>query len=149
MPWNNRPRWAPAVGLFVGLLAAGCGGKTHSVSGKLTVGGAPFAAKSGLVTFVPDRARGNTSDDEPVGTVDADGRYTLYTKARRGAPPGWYKVVVTGLGDAPPPAAGPLTHRPAPQSVVPARYGRAASTPLAVEVVASPPAGAYDFDLKP
>ena len=53
---------------------------------------------------------------------------------------------MTGIGDAPPAAAkGPLTQRPAPKSVVPARYGRAATTPLEVEVVASPTAGAYDL----
>jgi hypothetical protein len=145
-------RRATPVALLAGLLAAGCGdgAKTYPVSGTVTIDGAPFAARTGTVTFVPDRARGNAADEEPAATVDADGRYTLYTKAHRGAPPGWYKVVVTGIGEAPPAATkGPLTQRPAPKSLVPARYGRAATTPLEVEVVASPQAGAYDLNLKP
>jgi hypothetical protein len=148
---RNALRPATPVALLVALLAAGCGGgNTHPVSGMVTIDGTPLSARNGLVTFVPDRAKGNAAEDEPAGTVDDRGRYTLYTKGRRGAPPGWYKVVVTGLVDAPPAAAkGPLTQRPAPKSVVPARYGRAETTPLEVEVVASPTAGAYDLTLKP
>jgi len=144
-------RPATPFSLLIALLAAGCGGgNTHPVSGTVTIDGTPLAARDGLVTFVPVRAKGNAAEDEPAGTVDDRGRYTLYTKGRRGAPPGWYKVVVTGLADAPPAAAkGPLTQRPAPKSVVPARYGRAETTPLEVEVVASPTAGAYDLTLKP
>jgi hypothetical protein len=151
MPRRDLTR-AAAVALLAGLLAAGCGddvGKTYPVSGMVTIDGTPFAGKTGTVMFVPDRDRGNTSDYEPGGTVDADGRYTLYTKARRGAPAGWYKVVVTGIAEAPPAGKGPLTQRPAPRSLVPARYGQAGTTPLAVEVVASPSGGAYDLDLKP
>jgi hypothetical protein len=144
-------RPATPVALLVALLAAGCGGgNTHPVSGTVTIDGTPLAARNGLVTFVPDKAKGNVTQDEPAGTVDDRGRYTLYTNGRRGAPPGWYKVVVTGLADAPTAAAkGPLTQRPVPKSAVPARYGRAETTPLEVEVVASPTAGAYDLTLKP
>ena len=150
LPRAARPATAAAV-LLVGLLATGCGGgNTHPVNGTVTLDGAPFAARNGLVTFVPDKAKGNAAADEPTGTVDDRGRYTLYTKGRRGAAPGWYKVVVTGLADAAPAAAkGSLTQRPVPKSVVPARYGRAETTPLEVEVVASPAAGAYDLNLKP
>lgn len=144
-------RRATPVALFAALLAAGCGGgNTHPVSGTVTIDSAPLAVRNGVVTFVPDKARGNATADEPTGSVDDHGRYTLYTKGRRGAAPGWYKVVVTGLDDAPPAAAkGPLTRRPVPKSAVPARYGRAETTPLEVEVVASPAAGAYDLNLKP
>jgi hypothetical protein len=144
-------RPATLVALVVALLAAGCGGgNTQPVSGTVTIDGNPLAARNGVVTFVPDKAKGNVTADEPAGTVDDRGHYTLYTKGRRGAPPGWYKVVVTGLADAPPAAAkGPLTQRPVPKSAVPARYGRAETTPLEVEVVASPATGAYDLTLKP
>jgi len=131
------------------LLAAGCDGiKTYPVSGTVTLDGQPLAAASAVVMLLPDRARGNATPLEPGGTVDSSGRYTVYTNGRSGAPPGWYKVVVTAVGQAGPLPKGPLTHRPTANSLVPAAYGQAATTPLAVEVVPSPAAGAYDLPLK-
>jgi len=144
---------APAIALIVVALVAGCGdgvGKTYPVSGTVFIGAAPLDAKSATVMFVPDRTKGNTSSFEPGATVDSTGHYTVFTKNQRGAPPGWYKVVVTGIAEAPPPESkGPLTKRPAPKSLVPAKYGRAATTPLEIEVVANPATGAYDLNLKP
>ena len=101
------------------------------------------------MTFVPDRAKGNAADDEPVGTVDADGHYTLYTKARRAARPAgtrWSSpasATPPGRVEGPPdPAARGEVRGPGP-----VRPGR--RRPLEVEVVASPPARAYDLNLKP
>jgi hypothetical protein len=146
-------RCETAAALLVVLLATGCGngvGTVYPVSGRITIDGVPLASKNSVVMFVPDRAKGNTTSYEPGATVDASGQYTLYTMTRKGAPPGWYKVVVTGTTEAPPPSSkGPLTQRPAPKSLVPARYGQATTTTLEVEVVASPAAEAYDLNLKP
>jgi hypothetical protein len=132
--------------------ATGCAdgvGKTYPVSGKVTINGVPLKGKSATVMFVPDRAKGNATQFEPGGTIDSSGHYTLYTKSQRGAPPGWYRVVVSGVSEEPPEATVPLTKRPAPKSIVPPRYGQSSTTTLEIEVVASPAAGAYDLDLKP
>src|SRR4051812_344013 len=115
--------------LFLALPAFGCGdggvGKTHPVSGKVTVNGQPLVVKSAVVLFKPNAAKGNTSSFEPTGTVDSSGNYTLYTKTKRGAPPGWYKVLVTAVADPTPPTGkGALTKRPVPKSLVPAKYGQ-------------------------
>jgi hypothetical protein len=152
MSWRLSPRVArpaPACALVALVLGAGCGGgKTYPVHGRVTLDGEPLVANAATVMLVPDRARGNDTPDQPGGTVDSGGRYTVYTNGRRGAPPGWYKVVVTAIGDPAPPAKGPLTHRPTATSLVPAPYGQPATTPLALEVVPSPDAGAYDLKLK-
>jgi hypothetical protein len=139
--------------LFVALSAAGCAdagvGKTYPVSGKVTLNGQPLIAKSAIVHFKPNADRGNTTPHEPAAMIDANGNYTLYTKDRRGAPPGWYKVSVTAIEEGPPAAASqkPLTDRPLPKSLVPARYGVKKTTPLEVEVVATPAEGSYDLKL--
>lgn len=149
----RRPaRVAVLAALTFLLSSTGCGdgvGKTYPVSGKVTVNGAPLKAKSATVMFVPDRSKGNSTTFEPGGTIDSSGNYTVYTKNQRGAPPGWYKVVVTGVAEDPPEATVPLTKRPAPKSLVPPRYGQSNTTTLEIEVVASPSTGAYDLDLKP
>src|SRR5262249_31855050 len=149
----RRPvRLAVLTALTFLFSATGCGdgvGKTHPVSGKVTIHGTRLKGKSATVMFVPDRAKGNDSTLEPGGTIDSSGNYVLYTKGQRGAPPGWYKIVVTAVAEDPPTATGPLTKRPAPKSIVPSRYGQPSTTPLEIEVVASPAAGAYDLDLKP
>ena len=149
----RRAALPPAAALLLALAAPGCGddgvGKTYPVRGKVTLDGTPLSAKTGTVLFKPDAARGNASSFEPAGTVDPDGNYTLLTKTRRGAPPGWYKVVVTATEtESAPPAPGKSLHqRPLPRSLVPGRYARAESTPLQVEVVESPAEGAYDLKL--
>jgi hypothetical protein len=139
--------------LLLALAAPGCGddgvGKTYPVRGKVTLDSAPLVARTTTVLFKPDAAKGNTSPFEPAGTVDSEGNYTLYTKTRRGAAPGWYKVIVTATeSESAPPAPGKSLHqRPLPRSLVPGVYARAESTPLQVEVVKSPAEGAYDLKL--
>ena len=140
------------VPLFVLVLAVGCAGsdigRTYPVSGALTLNGEPLLAKTTTVLFKPDAARGNNSKHESNGIVDEAGRYQLTTQGRRGALAGWYKVVVTAY-DAPPEhrkSAKPGA-RSVVASLVPPKYGRVESTPLAVEVVAEPAAGAYDLKL--
>jgi hypothetical protein len=134
------------------LLAAGCDevGKRYPVTGRVMVDGAPLLGKTGSVVFKPDPAKGNKSKFEAVGTIDADGTYTLATKGKAGVPPGWYKVVViasepgqaqannriaTGRGlKAPPPLISPV-------------YANEATSGLVIEVVADPAADVYDLNL--
>src|SRR5262249_9210024 len=130
----------------------GCGddsgvGPTFPVSGKVTLQNVPLTAKSTIVLFKPDASRGNTSPFEPAGTVDAAGNYTVKTKAKNGAPPGWYKVMVTARDEAAPQHPSDPRHRPAAKSLVPAKYGSEKTTNLAIEVVANPAPGAYDLKL--
>jgi hypothetical protein len=132
-------------------LSAGCDssgvGQTYAVAGAVTLDGRPVLAESGMVMFVPDAARGNGSPFEPAGSIDDDGSYTLMTKGKSGAPPGWYKVVVTAISEPPQHAKGPERKRPVGRSLAPAKYGSAKTTDLAIEVVASPATGAYDLKL--
>lgn len=140
--------------LLAAMLVAGCSdagvGKTYPVSGKVLLNGQPLLAKSAIVSFKANVAKGNTTPYEPAANVDSSGNYTLTTKTQRGAPPGWYKVIVTAIeADSPPaPSKKSLKHRPVPKSLVPSKYGQEKTTPLEIEVVESPAAGAYDLSLK-
>jgi hypothetical protein len=69
------------------------------VSGRVTVDGKPL--QSGMVTFFPNHSKGNTYLRGLAGKIK-DGRYELksYDRnevARKGVPPGWYRVVVEGF----------------------------------------------------
>jgi hypothetical protein len=119
------------------------------VQGKVTLNDEPLTATSTTILFKPDVSKGNTSSFEPVGTVDRAGNYSLLTNGKKGAPPGWYRVIVTALA-APsehPPAPGKRSQRPVAQPLLPAKYGQAQSTDLAIEVVEKPSAGGYDLRL--
>lgn len=133
--------WRSGLCLAV-LLAAGCSGGTGEVllpvEGRAFVGDKPL--KSGTVSFRPDATKGNTSQHQPNGTIDSTGRYELYVPpARKGAPPGWYKVVVTALDDPQP--GKPL------KSFIDLKYADEARTPRRVEVVADAEPGRYDLKL--
>jgi hypothetical protein len=134
-------------------LAAGCGdasgvGPTFPVAGKVIFNHTPLTAKNTVILCKPDAARGNASPFEPAGTVDAEGNYALTTRGKAGAPPGWYKVVVTAREEAEPVhPKGPQRHRPVSKSLLPARYGQATTTDLSIEVVEKPAPGAYDLKL--
>ncbi|MFL5243865.1 MAG: hypothetical protein ACJ8FY_17320 [Gemmataceae bacterium] len=138
--------------LLISLLVLGCGddsgvGQTFPVVGRITLDKEPLTAKSTVVLFKPDAAKGNTTSFEPTGTVDETGTYTLLTKGRKGAPPGWYKVVVTATGASPVHAGGPQSHRPVAQSLLPAKYGHEKTSDLSIEVVENPAPEAYDLKL--
>lgn len=134
---------------FLAWAAAGCGGSTYPVAGRVLLDNKPLVARSAVVLFKPNAARGNQSSFEPAGQVDGDGNYTLLTNGKPGAPPGWYRVIVTALDEPPQHPRGPhREQRPVARSLMPARYGQAATTPLAVEVVESPDPGAYDLKLE-
>jgi hypothetical protein len=141
-----------SAALFFGCLTSGCGddsgvGKTFPVAGRITINQEPLTAKSTVVLFKPDASKGNTSSFEPIGTVDEEGIYTLVTKGKKGAPPGWYKVVVTATESSPVHPNNPQGHHPVAQSLVPAKYGHEKTSDLSIEVVENPQPDAYDLKL--
>ena len=130
--------------LFVAIiLSTGCkdpGEKLYPVSGKLLVDGKPVPA--GNVTFYPDGNKGNETLHQPMSVIDADGRFELLVPGgRKGAPAGWYKVVVYAVDD-------PQPGKPN-KYFVHKEYTDVETTPLKVEVIAEAEAGRYDFKLKP
>ncbi len=131
----------------------GCGdssgvGKTFPVSGRITFKDQPWVAETTMVLFKPDRSKGNQTPFEPVGVVDEQGIYAVTTKGKDGAPPGWYKVLVTAAGDYQEHPKAKNRH-PGPRSLLPAKYGQEKTSGLAVEVVEHPAANAYDLKLSP
>ena len=133
------------------LLPAGCGsngiGTLHPVKGRVLRNGKPIEVQSGYVVLKPDAEKGNETKYEPSGTIDSNGNFVIYTEQHKGAPPGWYKVVVTATGPIPKPKKGSSTSRPIAKQVLDGKYGQAKTTPLSIEVVASPSEGAYDLEV--
>jgi hypothetical protein len=149
-----RDRRFSAAALACAVSVFGCGhdagvGKACRVSGRITVGERPVTAMSTVVIFKPDAGRGNKSPFEPTGTVDRHGNYALSTKRQEGAPPGWYRVIVTATELREDISTGQRRRRPVPRSLLPARYGRAETTDLLVEVAENRPPGDYDLKLTP
>jgi len=131
---------------FCGLLCAvicGCGSsgeRLTPVEGKVTLDGAPLT--TGSVTFHPDAAKGNSTPHIPMGTVDAQGNYKLISAAKEGAPLGWYQVTVTAQAPI-----DPKNPYAPPKHLIDPRFADTTSSGLQIEVVPSPPAGAYDIKL--
>jgi hypothetical protein len=133
-------------GVCIIWVATGCSrdDKFVPVKGRVTLNGQPLPAAGSGIAFIPDTAKGNTSPHEPRGQLTATGEFELSTANQSGAPPGWYKVLVLAHSE-PSSAKDPYA---VPKWMVPTDYTRADKTPLSVEVVAKPAAGAYDFDVK-
>jgi hypothetical protein len=126
------------------LLVGGCGSPAESlvpVTGQVKFAGKPLTA--GAVIFLPDTAKGNTTDREPRGNIGPDGRYTLVSHPDPGAPPGWYKVGVVANEPADP--KNPYART---RSLIPEQLNNPAESGLTVEVRRNAPPGAYDLDLK-
>ncbi len=119
---------------------AGCSGqgeKYHPVKGKILVDQKPLT--TGSIALHPDPAKGNTSTAIPSASISSDGTYEVFTNGKPGAPLGWYKVTV--VAEETPDSAHPEQVK----SQVATFCGDPATTPLALEVVAEPRAGAYDL----
>jgi hypothetical protein len=147
-----RDSLGAVTAMFFALLASGCGdssgvGKTVAVTGKVTLDDVPVTVTNTIVLFKADAGRGNTCPFEPAGTVDAQGNYRVVTNGKDGAPTGWYKVIVTATEPRSADEKGPRNHRPGPRSLLPAKYGQAATTTVAIEVVDNPASSAYDVKL--
>jgi hypothetical protein len=139
----RRPPVRPAL-LVAACLVAGCDdgvGKRLPVEGRVLVDGQPLRGASGTVVFVPDREKGNPCPVSPTGTIDAEGHYKLTTKGQPGAPAGPYVVTVSAL----PPGTGDREVVKQQQQLHHPKYAAEKTTPLKVEVTASPEAGAYDL----
>lgn len=142
------PRTLVLAGLVAwwALSALGCGKGSDEVlvpvSGTVRYKGSPLS--TGVVVYVPDAEKGNTTQYEPRGTIDAQGRYQLNAAADKpGAPKGWYKVAVHA--DKP---ADPKNPYAVPTSLIPGSYKDAETSGLTVEVVAPPATGSYNLELK-
>ena len=124
------------------LAPAGCSSKSADnlapVAGKVTVNGKPLT--TGSVSLRPDPAQGNKTEHQPNGAIDAEGSYELVVPpAKKGAPLGWYKVVVTAYDN-------PMPNKPL-KSFIHMKYSDERSTPLRFEVIKNPEPGRYDLKL--
>lgn len=142
----------PIMGLLsIGLASCGSGdpygiGKLVSVEGRILLRGKPLVIEDGefgRVWFHPDAAKGNKCPQVAVGELDAEGKFRLRTRGQDGAPLGWYKVAVIATEQIDP--QRPKRKR---RSLVPAVYHAAETSPLSVEVVEEPVAGAYVLKLR-
>jgi hypothetical protein len=124
---------------------AGCGRWASEtmlpVEGQVQFGGKLLTR--GTVVLYPDAGKGNTTKHEPRGTIEADGRYKIFTHPHAGAPPGWYKVAVLATE-----ASDPKNPYAVPRSLLPPKFGNPDESGLTLEVRSQPPPGAYDLDLK-
>jgi hypothetical protein len=140
---SRQPTWHRTALLIGGIVfaVAGCGKegeKLAPVVGKVMVDGKPL--RTGTVSFRPDASKGNSSPHQPNGAIDAEGNFELLVPpARKGAPPGWYKVVVYAFDD-------PWPGKPL-KSFINMKYSDEKTTPLRIEVVANPESGRYDLKL--
>ncbi|MDX1944742.1 MAG: hypothetical protein SFU86_04985 [Pirellulaceae bacterium] len=127
------------------LLLAGCSREPSyvPVSGTITEAQRPLGG--GTVSLRPDVEKGNKLFHHPTGMIDPQGRYTLFTNEREGAPAGWYKVVVFSNERT---EEKGKSHPGMPKSLISTRYNQVQTTPLAVEVKPDAPPGSYDFDLQ-
>jgi hypothetical protein len=135
------PSQSRAVGPAILLLiaAVGCqsgGDQLTPVKGKVTYKGAPV--QGGTVVFIPDAARG-THGHMAMADIQPDGTFALKTNETLGAVPGWHKVTIAWVRQAPPGQAA--------QSMLPRKYGDAQVSGLAREVHANKP-NTIELDLE-
>lgn len=151
-----RRRLAAPLCLLLALGTAGCGNSGPAlvpVAGRVAVGDRPVP--SGSLQLRADVSRGNRSMEVPCGLIGPDGRFELATGDRKGAPLGWWKVVVIAdnfrATDPPPSPVWPQFpegYEP-PKPLVPERYLSAGTSDVSVEVTANPAEDAYLIRLNP
>lgn len=144
MPTSRPALYSWLVGwaaILLAPVAAGCGDgiQRHPVAGTVLVDGKPLRGKAGSVLYKPDASKGNNNPHEAGGTIDDEGGYTLFTKGQKGAPPGWYKVLVF--------ASEKGADRENVRQPFHARFGNEKATTLAIQVVANPAPDRYDLNL--
>lgn len=134
-----------ASGLLIITVICGCGKNDDldlvPVAGKVILPAGPLAGIG--VSFRPDTTKGNSTPHIPSGTTDTEGKYELITGGRKGAPPGWYKVVLA------PPTPGPTGGEMPKSTPSPfaAKYQNVTTTDLQIEVKSGATPGAYDLKL--
>lgn len=100
---------------------------------------------TGTVRFSPDASKGNTSKESAIGLIQPDGTYSLVTNGRAGAPLGWYKVTVDPNAV---PGELPAGQAPPKPPAINAKYKKADTSGILIEVTENPKPGAYDIDLR-
>jgi hypothetical protein len=108
------------------------------VAGRVLLEGQPL--HGGYVKFHADASKDNQTQIVPSSEIDANGNYVLSTGSQRGAPPGWYRVVIA-------PAETDDSSKGVGKDFKPSfnvKFTRDYSTPLQVEVK---PNGTYDLEL--
>jgi hypothetical protein len=121
-------------------------GSVVPVEGRVLVNGKPLAIEEGQigkVWFYPASGGQGSSSSPPYAEIGRDGCYNLSTGGKPGVPPGRYRVML--IATAPSDPKRPFHRR---RSLIPPRYCAVETSGLVVEVVANPPAGAYDLRLK-
>jgi len=106
--------------------------------------GNPVAAGDTLTGYVvlhADPARGNTNLEDVKASVGPDGRYTIYTRDKKGARPGWYFVTVDLARTNP---KDPYDYK----ALVAEKYLDKKKSGLEFEVVPGPEPGRYDIRLE-
>jgi hypothetical protein len=125
------------------MVAVGCGdkgpGKLLPVSGTVQFKAAPL--DKGTVIYRADSGKGNKTPHEPRGEIDAQGKYTLFTAGKPGAPPGWYKVAVVAIKED----AKPGDPYAVPKWLIPKNYTTPETSPLSVEVKEGQGPEAYEL----
>jgi hypothetical protein len=136
-------RWL-AVGVLAVVVVAGCGKNDQDlvpVEGTVTLKGK--ALKTGTVTLHPDAEKGNSHSfsSPPLAEIN-DGKYTIATGGKAGAPAGWYKVTVNASVPS-----NPKDEYSEPKLLVDKDNTDPATTPHSFEVKPGAPAGEYDLKL--
>jgi hypothetical protein len=144
--FHNLPRLSGTFLLPVYLcgLMVGCAKEEpfYPVSGKILLDGQPLTGVGqGSVSLRGDLAKGNKTLHQPTGAIKPGGDYEVITVDKKGAPPGWYKVVVSAFANKI--EEGPVTPRP----LLDPKYYNADTTDLSIEVVAEPSPDAYDLNV--
>jgi hypothetical protein len=131
--------------LLLSFGAAGCGETEPEalrlVRGRIFLDGKPLPR--GAVSLHPDGDR--DSWEQPTGSVDSEGQYSLYTQGREGVAPGKYRVVVFATESVMDDASQP--HPNLPRSLVPQCYNSSGTTPLRLDVAEEPPSQNFDLEL--
>lgn len=120
-------------------VSLGCQGNPSPlapVAGKVAYRGYPV--RGGTIVFTPDASRGHRGA-MALGTIAADGTYTLRTGDMPGASAGWYRVTVASLSTS-------FNGSSAPQSMLPDKYRDPELSKLACEVKPKHP-NTIDFNL--
>lgn len=121
--------------MFVGLVTGCADNKGLTVTGKVTVDGAPLS--QGEVSYHSGTGAGGNAV-VLTASVDAQGDYTMV------APPGTYKVTV--FAEEPRSSEGADAYA-MPKYLVAAPFRNPDTTPLTVDVKTGAAEGAYDFDV--
>src|SRR5690242_10139439 len=104
-------------------------GKVVPVAGRVLLDdGQPL--HGGIVKYHADASKGNEILFSPSGEIDANGNYELYTANKKGAPPGWYRVVIAAVETA----DNSKESRKDPKLPFNAKFTRDDKTPLEMEV---------------